>query len=98
MIAPLLLVVALILPPQDQYVTSRYGMCPDGQVLEQQLYDPDPKDNGAIIVVYKRGDHVLAVLDSRTKQIRLANGQTLTIDQAQERYGSPCNLPDGTGV
>jgi hypothetical protein len=91
-------VAALVLPPQEQYVRSQYGQCPDGSVLEFAVYDPDAADASAIIVVYKRGDRVIGLLDSRTRMLTLASGVSLSLDVIRQRYATPCDLPDGAGL
>jgi hypothetical protein len=85
-------------PPQTQYINSQFGQCPDGTILELALYDPDANDPKALVIVYKRGDHVVAALDSRTRVLTLASGLALPIEQAAARWATPCDLPAGAGV
>lgn len=99
MIAPLLFAVALVAPAGAEPIGSEMGMCPDGSLIEREMYDPDPADPNAVIVIFKRGDQAIALLDSRNMQITLASGQKLDLVEAKRRYPTPCDLPSsGTGM
>lgn len=84
-------------PPQEQYLRSNFGMCPDGQVIQVDLYDTDKDDPQAMVAVYKRGEHVVAVLNVKTKRVWVAAvKREMDVAEAQQKWPTPCDLPDGT--
>ncbi len=96
MFAPLVFAVAVLTAPTDaESIGSRYASCPDGSIMEFAMYDPDPNDPNAVIVLYKRGPLVIAKLDSRNMTLTLASGQVLDIVTAKERFATPCDIPQG---
>ena len=70
------------------------GICPDGTAIEAQLYDANPDDPEAAVVLFKREGRPVGALDSKADTIYVyADRKTYTLSEAQEKYASPCDLP-----
>jgi hypothetical protein len=85
---------------ESQRLGSQYGLCPDGTVLEQVVYDRDPNDPDAAYRVYRRGEHAVGVNDTKEKRVWVYQDQRwYTYAEAEGKYpGGPCGLPGGAAL
>ncbi len=69
--------------------------CPDGTQIEREVWDPDPTNRNAFILVFKRGEEIVAIFDSLSMTLTLASGEEIDIVTAAQRWPSPCQFPLG---
>jgi hypothetical protein len=94
-VAPALLAVVLAPPPGAEQLGADKIPCPDGSVVVREAYDPDPSNPRAVIIIYKRGEKPIALLDSVAMTLTLADGEVITLDRVGRRWQTPCELPLG---
>lgn len=87
-------VLALAPPPGAEQLGSDKIPCPDGSIVTRDAYDPDPSNPNAVILIYRRGEKPMAMLDSVALTLTLASGEVVTLDRVKMRWQSPCELPD----
>lgn len=87
--------VTLTPPPGAELLGGDAIPCPDGTIVTREVYDPDPADPNAAIILFKRGPQTIALLDTKQLTMRLMSGQTMTLDEIKHRWTSPCELPAG---
>lgn len=87
--------VTLAAPSNMERLGSDFLPCPDGTSVEREMYDPDPADRNAFVLVFKRGARILAIFDSRALTVTMASGEVVDAVTAVQRWPSPCLFPQG---
>lgn len=78
----------------EQYLGTQFGICPDGSALQVDLYDPDPSDPDALLIVFRRETGIVAILDDKNKQLWVSARQAwLPLAEAAGLWATPCQLP-----
>jgi hypothetical protein len=89
-------------PPNFEGMTplgTQSGECPDGVTMEVTLYDPDPSDPEALIVVFKKEGFPVGLLDAKANTLYVyADKKVYPLEEAKEKWPTACDFPTYKGI
>ena len=75
------------------------GFCPNGATIVITNYDANPDDPDAVIRVLESNGVPIAVIDFKKNEVYVyLEKKMYTLEEIQQLYPSPCDIPMGTGI
>lgn len=90
-----LLVSTLVLPDVSNMTLVNGGQiaCPNGTTVQVEVFDPDPNAE-PLVIRFSRDGEVIGIIDGRDDKLYVPNDRAYTMQEAEEKFGKPCNLPN----